>query len=119
MAASWALSTPTYDPLGFVEIKTIAGQEPGELTRRLTRSATLDGGAVVSDFGFSDGDRTIDVRWSPVSAADEANIGRLFESYAQVQIATPDGVFLAAPESYRRGAAESSLRLLVIEKLSE
>lgn len=112
------LSTTTADLTGFVEIDATLDTNGGELARRVSRIATLDGGAVVSDGGYSDADRIIEIRWPPRSAEHEASIQRLLRSYTRLQVASRDGCFLAVPESYTPGADESTLRLLVIEKLS-
>ena len=38
--------------------------------------------------------------------------------YTQLHLATPGGFFVVAPEVYAPGAAESTLTLLVVEKLT-
>jgi hypothetical protein len=112
------ISTPDFDIEGFIQLDVIKTTTSGETRRRTSRIATLDGGAVINDFGYSEADRTIDLRWMPVSRAQEQAIDRLVQFYAELQVATRDGVFLAIPETYRPGADESTLRLLVLEKLS-
>ena len=87
--------------------------------RRVNRVATLDGGAVVNDFGQSEADRTIELRWRPRSAADEARVERLVRLYNRLHLATARGVWLAAPERYVPGANESRLTLLCVAKLTE
>lgn len=111
------LSTPTFDPTGFVELEVLATSKLGETRRRVNRIATLDGGAVVNDFGHTEADRTISLVWSQAAASIEANIVRLVQSYQTLQVATRDGIFLAAPETYTPGA-ETTLSLLVLSKLS-
>lgn len=112
------ISTPTFDLDGFVEVQVESQAEPSETRRRVNRIATLDGGVVLNDFGFTDGDRTILLRWQPADRAQHDDIERLVQTYGQLQIATRSGVYLAAPETYQQGDEESTLRLLVIEKLS-
>jgi hypothetical protein len=112
------ISTPVVDTSGFVELVVNDDQTIGPTQRRVTRVKTLDQGVAVNDFGFSEGDRTIDLNWTPRTAAVEANVARLVKTYPQLQIATVDGVYLAAPETYTPGADQSRLRLLVLSKLS-
>ena len=78
----------------------------------------LDGGAALNDFGFTDADRTLVLRWAPVSRQQHEDIERLVQTYPLLQVALTSGVYLAAPETYQPGAEESSLRLLVTSKLS-
>lgn len=112
------ISTPTWDITGYVELDVFQRNTSGETRRRVTRIATLDGGAVFNDFGASESDRVIELSWRPTSRVVEDAITRLVQVYAQVQVATRSGVYLAAPEVYRPGDEESVLRLLVVEKLS-
>jgi hypothetical protein len=112
------LSTLTFDLDGFIEVSTSDKMTSGDTRRRVNRIATLDGGVAVNDFGFTDADRTINMIWQPVSRAVEDAIDRLVQTYDRLHVSTRAGVFLAAPETYTPGAAESRLRLLVIEKVS-
>jgi hypothetical protein len=112
------LSTPTFDPDGYVELQVRNTTTPGETRRRVNRIATLDGGVVINDFGYAEADRTLQIAWPASSRATEQAVDRLVQLHDRVQVSTRAGVFLAAPESYTPGAEESTLRLLVIEKLS-
>lgn len=114
-----AISSTTYDPSGHVELDCLPATTHGETARRLNRVATLDGGAVFNDFGQSEADRTIELRWRPRSAADEARVERLVRLYNRLHLATARGVWLAAPERYVPGANESRLTLLCVAKLTE
>lgn len=112
------LSTLTFDLDGFIEVATSDKMNSGDTKRRVNRIATLDGGVAVNDFGFTDADRTINMVWQPASRAVDEAIDRLVQTYDRLHVSTRAGVFLAAPETYTPGAAESRLRLLVIEKVS-
>lgn len=112
------LSTPTFDTAGFIEVPITSDPIEGDTRRRVARIATLDGGAVLTDGGYSEADRVLTLAWVPDDATREAAIRRLVELYLRVQVATREGVYLVALESYSPGADESTLRALVIEKLS-
>lgn len=113
------LSTRDFDPAGYVQLRvSFVSALGGERARRVGRVATLDGGVALNDFGYTDGDRTIDLRWKPVSDAQERAVERLLRTYPTLCVALPDGAFLAAPERYTPGADESTLRLLVVSRLS-
>lgn len=112
------LSTLTFDPSGTVALDVLPSQTLGESRRRMNRIATLDGGAVFNDFGFSEADRSISLTWRVRSAAQEASIARLVQLYERVHVATAQGFYLAALETYTPGALESSLSLLVVDKLA-
>jgi adenylylsulfate kinase-like enzyme len=59
------VSSTVWDAQGYIEIYALDSQTVGDLRRRGNRVATLDGGAVINDAGFSDADRTFEIRWSP------------------------------------------------------
>lgn len=113
------LSTTTFDPLGVIELDINPDQSDfGESRRRVTRIATLDGGAVFNDFGLAQADKTITLVWSIVSKAQQDAVERLVRLYALVQVSVPTGIFLAAPEAYASTQSTGTLTLLVKSKLS-
>jgi len=113
------LTTTTFDLDGAVTLRVLPGSDFGEIRRRMNRIATLDGGVVTNDFGATDGDRTIRLQWTPQNAASEAQIARLVRLYQRLRVSCSEGVFLAAPESYKSSSNVSTLSLLIAEKLSE
>jgi len=111
------LSTITFDPYGALHLDLMAGDDPhGESRRRMNRIATLDGGAAFNDFGYSNADMTITLRWKTMESDKEDAVRRLAELYAQIRVSTDRGVFLAGIERYIKTNAESQLSLLVAEK---
>lgn len=113
-----SISALTFDPLGAVRLRLSLDSSMGQSRRRVNRVATLDGGGVVNDFGYSDADRTIRLQWVPVNKAQEANVQRLVQTNSRLHVATADGFFLVAPEYYEPKTNESTLVLLVLAKLS-
>ena len=113
----YTLSSLEFDPLCPVEIEALESSERGETARRINRVATLDGGAVFNDFGFTESDRTIRLQFVPTSAAHEAAVKRLVETYSRITVSCRDGMFLAAPERFTPGET-CTLKLLVERKLS-
>jgi hypothetical protein len=108
------------DTRGHVQVMaTSTSSLGGPKARRINRTATLDGSAVVNDFGHSYADRTFDVRWPPMDRVADDLLSRMVTLYGMVIVSMPEGCFLAALESYEPGKNESSLRLLVIESLTE
>ena len=113
------ISSTTFDLNGSVQIDPLPGTTDGEISRRVSRVATLDGGVVPIDRGFSDGDRTLNYEWKSVSKAHNDAIARILRLYPQVHVSTPSGVFLASPQTFAPGEDQSSIVLLVISKVSE
>lgn len=111
------IASQGFDLQGFMELHTLPDVTSGEVTRRVNRVATLDGGAAFNDFGFSEADRTIELRWLPTSQAQIQQAATLVQRHSRVLVGMPDGLWLAAPERFSPGP-ECSLTLLVERKLS-
>lgn len=112
------LSSTEFDPLLPIELEALPSSERGEWSRRVNRVATLDGGAVFNDFGFTHADRTMRIVWQPTSQAQEAAVARLVQTYSRITVSTPDGLFLAAPQILSPSDSTLTLTLLVERKLS-
>lgn len=112
------LSTVEFDPLGYIEIEALPESSPGDAKRRVTRVTTLDGGAIFTDAGYAEADRTIELRWQPTGREQDESIERLVQLYQRIIISMPAGAFLVAPETFTTHPRESKLRLLVVERLS-
>ena len=111
-----SLSTPTFDIDGFVSFEPDEDSPP-EMFRRVVRARTLDGGVAINDSGYSDGDSTLDYTWQTVSRGHTDAVAYLFKNYRLLTVSTPEGVYLAAPQAFDPGQDESSLTLLVKERL--
>lgn len=112
------ISSPTFDLDAYIQISPIPGGD-GETRRRVSRVKTLDGGVAVSDRGHSEGDRTIEYRWRPISKAHNDAVSRMVKLYPLVNVSNADGVFSAVPESFVPSPDECVITLLVTEKVSE
>lgn len=111
-----SLTGKDFDLAGSV---TIDVPEPnfGDTRRRSFRIPTLDGGAVVDDFGFTDSDRTIRLTW-PASASEEIVVSRLVRYHDRVRIGTPFGLMECIIDAYSSAGGIADLRLLVIDRIS-
>jgi hypothetical protein len=88
--------------------------------RRVSRTATLDGGCVISDMGFSDADRdfTVQEQAPSVEAVDFARY--ITETYSRVTVAAADGSYEAVPGSYEIDIdGNLIMKMLIVSRLSE
>ena len=113
------ISTVEYDPAGYIELDVLPSSADTERRRRVNRVATLDGGAVFNDGGFSHADITVDLVWRTTSAVIDAAVLRLVGSYTRLQISIGGAMYLAVPETYTPGPEQSKLRLLVVSSLTD
>lgn len=114
-----SLSSPTFDPEGALILHPSPDSQLADRARRVTRTATLDGGAAIHDAGYSVADRTLTIVLVLPSAPTVAALQRLLRLYGRLTVTTPEAVFLAVPERLFVGAEEATLTLLVLAQLSE
>ena len=112
------IASQGFDLQGFLELECLPDVNSGEVVRRVNRVATLDGSAAFNDFGFSEADRTIELRWLPTSQAQIQQAATLVQRHSRVLVGMPDGLWLAAPERFKPTPTECSITLLVERKLS-
>ena len=115
------ISTQTYDLSGariFKLIMPVPVHRAG--SRRIMRTATLDGGVTIADMGYSDGDRTFTIE-IPDPRIEDVDFARyIVETFNLVTVVTDDGVYSVAPSTYKvLSNGKLSIELLVKQKTSQ
>lgn len=114
-----SITTPTYDLNGSLLLPVVDNPGAESAGRRVSRTATLDGGASVTDGGFSDADRTIRVSVPSPSLEQLETARYLVKNYDTVQVSTRHGYYEAVPHRYAYDANTLSIVLLVTERLDD
>ena len=83
----------------------------------MSRRATLDGGSVFDDYGFSHSDR-IFVLVANMSGPMLESLNYLVETFASIMISTVEGLFLGAFQDTIVKGREVTIKILVKEKLA-
>lgn len=91
--------------------------EVDQYPARVSRSATLDGGAVIVHSGFSHGDRTIKII-ATVSEDDAETLLNIHQTETLVCISIKDGFYLGAIELLDINGGQVKMTFLIQEKLS-
>jgi hypothetical protein len=113
------ISSPTYDLSGSVWLTVDpAVTKFEECQRRVSRTATLDGGCLIFDNGFSDSDRTIPIGFLDMTNAQEDSLRYLFQTYPLLCLAIPSGFLLGAIERMTVDNGKATMSFLVKEILS-
>lgn len=113
-----AIITPIdFDPAGALTIRNDQDSDPGEWARRVSRVATMDGGVAVNDFGFSEGDRTVVIRWR-CTEAQEARAQAILQTHQLVRLTMRRGCFEAVPQRFRMDGLDAAFTLLITRRLS-
>lgn len=108
------LSSITQSTSDFIVIKEDADSELRNERARMTRSATLDGGAVIDHLGFADGDRTLKIK-ATVTEADETTLWSMFRNLTYVNVVTRDGHFKGCIESMKVRHGKMQMIILIEE----
>ncbi len=112
------VSAPTYDLNSPAEFEALPESSLQEISRRVTRTQTLDLGVAIVDNGFSHGDRTLKIR----AQVDEETAGLLFyltTTYSLLTVSLPEGVFSGVVQNFTNDDGDIALSVLVEECLSE
>ena len=89
-----------------------------ENTRRLSRTATLDGGAVITDGGWTDADRTLEFTAMRIPEETRENLWAMFRKESRVQLCCPEGVFTGYLQQIRFKGNSAAITFMVHEKLT-
>jgi hypothetical protein len=108
------LSKNTQEAGGAVIIHKDSRSELRKAEARVSRTATLDLGAIIDHRGYSHGDRVIRIE-SEVNEADADFIWLMFKTELFVNIATPDGFFYGSISSMDIDRGQLTMTLLIKE----
>ena len=86
------IATIDYDTQGHITFDELPESDLNLPDVRVTRTATLSGGAVIDHQGFSDGDRTFDIR-AELNETKIEILKHIYQNYTLVTIATSEGAF--------------------------
>jgi len=114
------LSVATADPVGarilYLDAATRTSLDEGK--RRVTRTATLDGGAVAYDAGFAVADQTWRITVRAASSTVSTFLAYLVKTYNLIRITTDQGVFSAVPSRWSTDNDRATLEALIMEQLA-
>lgn len=88
------------------------------LIRRVTRTATLDGGATFTDTGYSDADRTIEVTQERATRDEYEKLRFLMKNFELLILCQDDGAYLGAMSQLLVEGGDVTVVFLVREKKS-
>jgi len=111
-----AISTPTYNLSGHIVINESPDTLYPQLTRRVTRTATLDGKSSINDMGYSDSDGAYVVRLNDSSLKD--NLESLIKSYPLLYLSTIHGCFSGVIKTMDMSKNTPEFTFLIKERIS-
>ena len=108
------ITAPIFDPNGEARIVPLKQSDLNNFSRRVNRIATLDGGAVMNDGGYSDADQTFRVSFKKDGQFE--NIKRMFQLYPLLNISHRNSFYTAAPENIVERDGLVTITLLIMKK---
>ena len=91
---------------------------PQEGSRRLSRTATLDGGAVITDGGVTDADRSMEFTTTQAPEDTRETLWVMFQSQDLVHLSCPEGVFAGYLQRVKITYSGVNIGFMVHEKLT-
>ena len=91
-----------FDPAGVISLEALPGSDLSASTRRVTRTATLDGNAVIIDNGYTAADSTLAIE-ARLTKSEEQRLQHLMRIYPEIIATTPEGCYLGVIDSVRQG----------------
>ena len=114
-----SISSPVFDINGHARIMNALPGGMSDFSLRVSRVATLDGGAAINNFGYSDADLTMDIRWPATDEAIVESVRRMAKIYSRLIIATAEGCFVGAPASFSLSDGEAGIQILIEKRLNQ
>jgi hypothetical protein len=109
-----SISTPTYDPKGLILLDYDSKSQDGTLSRRVSRTATMDGGCTYDDLGFSWSDVDLSLQFLSLSKDQQEQLSYLVKTYGELVVVTRLGAMKALVESYSFRDGRADLKLLIV-----
>ena len=90
-----------FDPVGVISLEALPGSDLSASTRRVTRTATLDGNAVIIDNGYTAADSTLAIEaW--LTESEQQRLQHLIQIYPEIIASTQEGCYLGVIDSVRQ-----------------
>ena len=113
------IAAKTFDLSGHLVIDALPESNLGEIARRSTKVAALDGTVAVNDQAFSHGDRNMEFTYQPVSTAHDDIARRIVRVHNRVIVTIPEGCFEAIPGPFYTEPDGNTFVCQIIDKISE
>jgi len=89
------ISTITADTAGDMILMESSESILEDFEARVSVSATLDGGGIISHYGFSESDNRLEIK-ADLNTAEIEKLKAIFKTYTYLNISTSKGIFKGA-----------------------
>jgi len=108
-----SISTTIFDCNGSVVFDDSA--DIRENVARVSRIKTLDGGVVINNSGFSDGDMTVGIS-SKISEVKAKDLWHIFKNYTSINFSTEHGFFLGSIKTLKINNGRITMSILIAKR---
>jgi hypothetical protein len=113
------LSTLTYDLSGYLVLQEDISTDTPLFSRRVTRTAVLNGLGELTDLGFSESDGTFYLSFSNIDAAGIDTLEYLIKNYSKLRLSSKGGCFEGVLSLVDTNNLPVSATFLIERKVSE
>jgi len=113
-----SISTITQNATGAVIINESLTSAFNTNTARVSRTATLDGGSVITHSGYSDGDRTLSI-YARISKDQSKILWAIFRNETFVLVSISDGLYYCTIQRLRTDSGDLSMTILIKNREDE
>lgn len=111
------IATIAYDVEGDLTFVETIDSKLDDVTARVSVTATLDGGGIISHYGFSDSDRQFEIK-AYLEQTEASRVKWIFEAHKYIYIATRVGLFKAAISRLWENLGLITMNVLIEQKLN-
>ena len=113
-----SISAQTFDINGNITLKILPDSEIQTVSRRVSRTATLDGGVSLVDMGYTDSDREFSIKINEIPEQDLSNLKRMMKQYALLSFSSNEGFFTGVISKMNTNLIPMTFTVLIKEKLA-
>jgi hypothetical protein len=111
------LNPVNYSVIGDLRIEVSPASDIDGVSRRISRVRTLDGDAVISDFGFAEADRDLQFVSESMTQEEIDLVASWFRTHSTLVLCARTGAYLVSPDTMSVSAGQVSLRFMVSQRL--
>ena len=113
------IASVIFDVKGYIVFHNYKRQQGlRSLSRRTSRTATMDSETAREDNGLAQGDRNLNIVIEHPTKAQADRLQYLCENYSDLRISTEEGVFLGVVDKFRETAGKLYIFIIIDERLT-
>lgn len=114
-----SICSQLFDYAGDFLVEALAADSDfSHIARRVSRSATLDGGAIIVDNGYSPSDATFNIVISDIDTSTRLSLMLMIQRHSTITVSVKENIFSGVVETLE-DSDKMKIRFLVNKQLNE